>query len=187
MQLERKLGFWHVFCIAAGAMISSGLFILPSLAFREAGPAMVVAYSLAALMAIPAALSKAELATAMPQSGGSYFFIERSMGALPGTLAGLANWLSISLKSAFALVGIGAFAILLWPEMGPGGLKTVAVGCCVFFAVLNVISVEHAGRAQIIMVGVLLAILLVFVGRGGPEVKHAALAGFMDKGMLAVF
>ena len=187
MALERKLGFWGVFCIAAGAMISSGLFILPAIAFREAGPAMVVAYALASLMAIPATLSKAELATAMPRSGGSYFFIERSMGALPGTLAGLAAWLSISLKSAFALVGIGAFAVLVWPEMGPVGMKAVAVGCCVFFTGLNCLSVKHTGRFQIVMVGALLLILAFFVGHGIPEVQLQSLGGFMDKGMLAVF
>ena len=116
MALKRKLGFWDVFCIAAGAMISSGLFVLPGQAFRQCGPAVVLAYALAALMVVPALLSKAELATAMPRSGGSYFFVERSMGALPGTLAGLANWLSIALKSAFAMIGIGAFARLIWPD-----------------------------------------------------------------------
>ncbi|MCK4626693.1 MAG: amino acid permease, partial [Phycisphaerae bacterium] len=68
-QLERKFGFWGVFCIAAGAMISSGLFVLPGLAFAKAGPAMILAYALAGVMVIPAMLSKAELATAMPKSG----------------------------------------------------------------------------------------------------------------------
>ena len=185
--MKRKLGFWGVFCIAAGAMISSGLFVLPGLVFAGAGPAMVLAYGLAAMMAIPAALSKAELATAMPRSGGSYFFIERSMGALPGTLAGLAGWLSISLKSAFALVGIGAFARLLWPSMEPWGIKAVAIGCCIVFAALNCLSVKQTGRFQVVMVVILLGILALFVGRGLPEVRHESLAGFMDKGMLAVF
>ena len=81
MSLARKLGFWDIFCIATGAMISSGLFILPGQAFKISGPGVVLAYALAALMVIPAMLSKAELATAMPKSGGDYFFIERSMGA----------------------------------------------------------------------------------------------------------
>ena len=90
MSLPRRLGFWSVFCIASGAMISSGLFILPGQAFTVCGPAVVLAYAMAALMVIPALLSKAELATAMPKSGGSYFFVERSMGALSGTVAGLA-------------------------------------------------------------------------------------------------
>ncbi len=92
MKLHRELGFWDVFCIASGAMISSGLFILPGLAYAKAGPAMIIAYALAGLMVIPAMLSKAELATAMPKAGGSYFFVERSLRTWAGTLVGLANW-----------------------------------------------------------------------------------------------
>ncbi|KKL17388.1 hypothetical protein LCGC14_2486070 [marine sediment metagenome] len=95
MKLRRTLGFWALFCVASGAMISSGLFVLPGQAFAFVGPAAVLAYALAALMVVPAMLSKAELASAMPKSGGSYFYVQRSMGALPGTLAGLSGWLSM--------------------------------------------------------------------------------------------
>ncbi len=170
-------------------MISSGLFVLPGLAFAKAGPAMVLAYALAGVMVIPAMLSKAELATAMPKSGGSYFFIERSMGPLPGTLAGLANWFSIALKTAFALIGIGAFARLVLPggQIGEWPIKGVAIAACVFFTVLNIISVKGVGRLQIIMVAILLGILSVFVVAGMPAAKHPHFANFMDKGWGEVF
>jgi len=190
VKLQRALGFWQVFCIAAGAMISSGLFILPGLAFAQAGPAVVISYALAGVMVIPAMLSKAELVSAMPKSGGSYFFIARSMGPLPGTLAGLANWFSIALKSAFALVGIGALARLMAPNISAASLdwtiKLVAIACCVFFMGLNILSVKLAGWFQIVMVAVLLAVLTVFVFLGLPAVRHGHLAGFMDKGFGAV-
>lgn len=180
-KLARTLGFWDVFCIASGSMISSGLFVLPGLAFKQAGPAMVLSYAIAAILVIPAAMSKAELASAMPKSGGSYFFVERSMGALPGTLAGLANWFSISLKSAFALIGIGAFAQLLWPGVEMWAIKAVAIGCCVVFAALNIFSVKHTGRLQIVLVGVLGVILAIFIVSGIGQVKHASFANFMPQ------
>jgi len=85
-------------------MISSGLFILPGIAFAIAGPAVALSYAIAGILMIPTMLSKVELGTAMPKSGGSYFFIERSLGPLVGTVAGLANWISIALKTSFALV-----------------------------------------------------------------------------------
>ena len=56
-------------------MISSGLFVLPGIAFAKAGPAVIISYGLASLIVIPAFLSKAELSTAMPKAGGTYFFI----------------------------------------------------------------------------------------------------------------
>ena len=190
MELKRKLGFWDVFCIAAGAMISSGLFILPGLAFQKTGPAVVFAYAIAGLMMIPALLSKCELATAMPKSGGTYFFIERSMGALPGMLAGLASWLGLALKSAFAMVGIGAFARLLWGEAAGAEwvVKTVATGCCIVFILLNTFSVKLTGRFQIVMVAFLLGALVVFVVAGIPNVQqHPNFDNLFDRGFGGVF
>lgn len=194
MSLKRKLGFWDVFCIAAGAMISSGLFILPGQAFVVAGPGVVLAYAMAAVMMIPALLSKCELATAMPQSGGSYFFIERSLGTFFGTFAGFSQWLSLSLKSAFAMVGIGAFAQLVWPSADltqfqwEWVIKGVAIVCCVIFGIMNCLSVKMVGRAQIIMVVGLLAVLFAFVVVGTPSVKqHPNFNNFFQKGFPAIF
>jgi APA family basic amino acid/polyamine antiporter len=60
-------------------------------------------------MVFPTLFSKAELATAMPKAGGTYFFVQRSLGPLVGSFAGFAGWFSISFKGAFALMGMGAF------------------------------------------------------------------------------
>ena len=189
MALARKLGFWDVFCIATGAMISSGLFILPGQAFQECGPAVVIAYAIAGLMMIPALLSKCELATAMPRSGGTYFFIERSMGALPGTLAGLAAWLGLALKSAFAMVGIGAFASLIWGGAASSEwiIKAVAACCCVVFILLNVFSVKATGRSQVVMVIGLLGALAAFVIAGAPHMQqHPNFDNLLGKGFGSV-
>ena len=189
MELKRKLGFWDIFCIGAGAMISSGLFILPSHAFQASGPAVVLAYAVASLMMIPAMLSQCELATAMPRSGGTYFFIERSMGALPGMLAGLANWFGLALKSAFAMVGIGAFAQLIWGDAAGSEwlIKSIAAGCCLLFVLMNTFSVKLTGRAQIVMVIALLAALAVFVVVGIPNMQqHPNFDNLLDKGFGSV-
>jgi len=171
--LKRQLGLGGVFSIAAGAMISSGLFVLPGIAFKYAGPAMILSYALAAVMVVPTLLAMAELATAMPKSGGSYFFIERSMGSLTGTIAGLTNWVAIALKAAFALVGIGILGRLVFPEMGIWGVKFIAVAWCVFFAFLNAVSVKKTGRLQVVLVFALLGVLGVYVAFGLPRVEAA--------------
>ncbi len=107
-------------------MISSGLFVLPAVIFLKAGPAILAAYFLASLFTLPALFSKAELATALPRSGGDYFFIDRSFGSLFGTFTGFAAWFSLSLKSAFALVGIGIFLFPLFPSAGANTVKIIA-------------------------------------------------------------
>ena len=151
---KRDLGLLEVFSIASGAMISSGLFILPSIGFSKAGPAVIFSYILASLLVIPAMLSKAELATAMPKAGGTYFFIERSMGPMMGTIGGIAAWFSLAFKSAFALLGIGIFAVLLNPYFEELQIKMIAVFFCLVFALINIYSVKETGKTQIILVPV---------------------------------
>jgi amino acid transporter len=150
-KLIRHLGGIDVFCIAAGAMISSGLFVLPTLVYAKVGPAVILVYILAGIIILPALFAKAELATAMPIAGGGYFFIERSMGSGAGTIGGFASWFSISLKSAFALVGIGVFATLINPNVTDWQIKFIAIGFCVFFTILNLISVKLTGRFQVFL------------------------------------
>ena len=124
--LERKLGLFSVVIISLSAMLGSGLFVLPALAMLELGggsnPAggVWLAYLLAALVVLPGAISKSELATAMPSSGGSYVYIERTFGPLIGTISGLGLWANFMLKSAFALIGFKAY---LWVLEDIFGMK----------------------------------------------------------------
>ena len=187
MGLKKDLNLLHVFSIGTGAMISSGLFVLPGLAFAMAGPAMILAYLLAAILIIPSMLAKAELSTAMPKAGGTYFFIERSLGSALGTFGGFANWFSLSLKSAFALVGIGAFATLLMPHVTQMQIKLIAVTACVLFTLFNLLSVKLTGRIQIILVITLIAIIVLYIGRGFVSTHPDRYVPFMPNGLWSVF
>lgn len=187
MALKRELSLIDIFSIAAGAMISSGLFILPGLAYAKTGPAVVLSYLLAGILVIPAMLAKAELATAMPKAGGVYFFIERSMGAAPGTLGGIASWFSLSFKSAFALIGIGIFAVLFNPNITTGQIKLIAVVCCLFFVIINLIGVKLAGRFQVGMVLFLIGMLVLYIVRGSFSLQAQRFIPFMPFGIGSVF
>lgn len=185
--LKKELGLLSVFSIAAGAMISSGLFILPGLAYFKLGPAIILAYLLAGILVLPSMFSKAELATAMPKSGGTYFFINRSMGGGFGTIAGISAWFSIAFKSAFALVGIGAFASIIYPEITIFQIKLIAVVFCVIFTIINLRSTKHAGRLQVFMVMGLLALLLYYVVKGIPHVDNRHFDVFMKGDLKTLF
>jgi amino acid transporter/mannitol/fructose-specific phosphotransferase system IIA component (Ntr-type) len=190
-KLKKQLGLLDVFSVAAGAMISSGLFVLPAIAFAKAGPAVIISYLLASILIIPSILSKAELATAMPRAGGTYFYVERSMGSLWGLFSGMAAWFSLALKSAFAVVGMAVFVevvlqIVFGIQLSDWHHKAIAVLCCLAFTALNIISVKQTGRFQVLLVTVLLAILAVFVALGSRAAEPVRYSGFMAKGWGAV-
>ncbi|UCD19234.1 MAG: amino acid permease [candidate division WOR-3 bacterium] len=182
MALKKELGLFEVFSIAAGAMISSGLFVLPGIAFAKAGPAMILSYVIAGVLVLPALLSKAELVTAMPKAGGDYFYITRSLGIAPGTVAGMASWLSLSLKTAFALMGMGIFAILINPGLSIPEIKAIAVVLCLIFMIINLLGIKEAGITQILLVMVLIAILGLYVIKGFTSVDPSRLDDFMPHG-----
>ena len=69
-RLRKQLALFDVYVISLGAMISSGFFLLPGLAASYTGSSVVLAYFLSGLLILPAMLSNAELATAMPRAGG---------------------------------------------------------------------------------------------------------------------
>ena len=164
-------------------MISSGLFVLPGLAHAKAGPAIIVSYLLAAVLALTGLLSTAELATAMPRAGSDYFFITRSIGAAAGTVAGLFNWVSFSLKAAFALVGMAAFVRLLLPI----DMRITGVTLGVAFVALNLVGVKEAARVQVALVVGLFALMLLYVIRGLPVVDVKHYSPWAPQGAAAVF
>lgn len=173
MSLKKELGFLDVFCIAAGAMVSSGLFVLPGILYASVGPGMYVCYLLATVMLLPGLLSKAELATALPKAGGDYFFIDRSLGPTFGMIGGLAAWASLSLKTGFALLGLGVCAKMLWPELSLLEVRLIALGFCGVFTAINLWGAKHASRFQVVLVAVLLMLLGAYVGLGLGRVESA--------------
>jgi len=160
--LSRDLKLIDVYAISTGAMFSSGLFLLPGIAFAQSGSWVILAYFVSALMAVPAMLSKAELSAAMPKAGGTYFFLDRSMGPLVGTVGGLGTWIAMGLKSAFALIGMGAYLAILFDL----DITRVAIALTVVFTAINVFGASETARLQRWLVYALVSILAVFVVAG---------------------
>lgn len=157
--LERRLGLFSVITISISSMLGSGIFVLPGIGFNITGPSLFLAFLLSAITILPAAMSKAELATAMPSSGGTYIYIERTFGPLAGTVAGLGLYLSILLKASFALIGLGTyFAVFSTLPL----LPTILV-FLFFIVVLNIFGVGKVSSFLTIILILSIASLSVIV------------------------
>lgn len=178
--LKKELSMLGVFAIATGTTLSGGFFLLPGIAASEVGPAVVVSYLLAAIPMFPAMFSIIELGTAMPRAGGIYYFLDRTLGPLFGTIGGIGTWLALILKVSFALVGIGIYLALFFP-----GIEIVpfAVLIAVALGVLNFFGSKKSGNFQIVLVVGLLSILAIFIFGGMPEINYSHFDGLFDSGM----
>ncbi len=189
-KLSRELGLFDIVAISTGAMISSGFFLLPGIAASYTGPSVYLAYLFAALLMLPPMFSMAELATATPRAGGAYFFIDRSLGPMFGTIGGLGNYLALIMKTSFALVGIGAYAVLFF-EL-PVKLTAIIFGLA--FMAVNILGAKKGSQLQKVIVFVMIIILLYFIAEGLREVFFSQEASayrlnfrpFMPKGIEAL-
>lgn len=177
--LKKELGLLSVYALATGATLSSGFFILPGIAFHAAGPAVIISYVLAVIPLVPAMFSIAELGTAMPRAGGAYYFLDRTLGPLMGTIGGFGTWLALTFKTAFALIGMGAYVNLYLPKFE---IIPAAAVFAVLFALSNLWGARKTGGVQIALVAGLLVILLVFLARGLFHVNPAHFSGFFESG-----
>ena len=153
--LERKLGVVSVIIISLSAMLGSGFFVLPALVMLDLGGGTApvagiwLAYLLAALAILPAALSKSELSTAMPSSGGSYVYIERTFGPLIGTISGIGLWGASVLKSAFALIGFKAYLWVLEELLNITiNIEIAALILLVLIVIINILGVSRIKKVQ---------------------------------------
>ncbi|MHC4830022.1 MAG: amino acid permease [Planctomycetota bacterium] len=175
-QLGRKLGLGDVFAIASGAMLS-GFFLLPGIAAGMTGNSVVLAYLLSSVMIVPAMLSVAELSTAMPKSGGAYYFIDRALGPLTGTVGGVGTWLTLVLKSAFGALGIGIYVAALVPG---APVLVIAVGSTVLFALINVVGAKETSGMQRALVAIIMLVLTIFVAHGLWDLAGGRLTGHSE-------
>ena len=180
-KLKRSLSLPYVIAISIGGMLGSGIFVLPGFAASLTGSSVWLAYLIAALCILPAALSKSELATAMPSSGGTYVYIERAFGPMFGTISGIGLWLSLLLKSSFALIGLGAYLAVLI-NLDDNLTKLVALGFLCFIMFLNVFGIKKVGKVQIVIVSISLICLVSIFLIGFPLVNPDYLTPFLSNG-----
>ncbi len=187
--LKRDLGLPATTAIAVGSMVGSGIFILPGVAYMTIGeegvghPSVVMAFLVSGILVLPAALSASEMATAMPEDGGSYVYVERGMGPLLGTIAGIGNWFMLSFKGALALIGGMPYVVYVLPAineidiLGLDPVVVLALVLALLFIVINMVSTSSTGTLQFFIVGVMVVTMAWFVVDGYVSINPELVAG----------
>jgi amino acid transporter/nucleotide-binding universal stress UspA family protein len=182
-ELAKDLGPLAALTIGVGTMIGAGIFVLPGTAITDAGWWAVFSFVLGGGIALLTALSASELGTAMPRSGGAYFYVNKALGPLFGSIAGWANWMGLAFASAFYMVGFGRYIqnivgvgdlIVLGPLAVPS-IKVIAVVGATLFTVVNYVGAKETGKLQNVIVVILVVILAVFTVVGSFRADTANL------------
>ncbi|WP_440764819.1 amino acid permease [Natronorubrum sp. DTA7] len=182
-ELAKDLGLVSALAIGIGTMVGAGIFVLPGIAAREAGPIVVLSFLIGGSIAMINALSVSELGTAMPKAGGAYYYINRALGPLFGSISGMGDWMGLAFASAFYCIGFGGYlatlldgvvlsvpvageiALLPTIVLGPLVLSDIQIGALiagVAFVGVNYAGAKETGGIQTAIVTLLLGILTIF-------------------------
>ena len=179
-ELAKDLGLVSAMTIGIGTMIGAGIFVLPGVAANEAGPVVVVSFVVGGLIAMINAFSVSELGTAMPKAGGGYYYINKALGPMFGSVAGMGDWMGLAFASAFYCIGFGQYLVEFVGLPGFLFLNQIQVGALLaglVFVGVNYIGAKETGGVQTVIVFILLSILTVFAIAGFTTFDYGTLVG----------
>jgi basic amino acid/polyamine antiporter, APA family len=145
-RLPRHLGLWSAVAVLVGSTIGSGIFRVPATVaqrLQEPGP-VFLAWVLGGLITLFGALTLAELAGALPRSGGVFAYILEAFGPLPAFLFGWSELMVIRASALGAIATIFAEYLGYFVPLTPSEVRLVAAAAVVLVGSLNYIGVSRA-------------------------------------------
>lgn len=202
--LKKTLGALDLTFMGVGAIIGTGIFVLTGTGAVQAGPALMVAFVVAAIACGFAALAYAEFASTIPVAGSIYTYSYATLGELAAWVIGWDLMLEYGLATSAVSVGWSGYAQSLLSGFGinlptiltaaPGAIPgSVTLFNLPAFLVMMVITallsrgIRESARINNIMVAIKVAVVLLVIGVGVFHVKPANWHPFMPNGWSGVF
>ncbi|TFV67039.1 UNVERIFIED_ORG: amino acid permease [Bacillus sp. AZ43] len=187
-RLRRHLTARHLVGFGIGIVIGTGIFTLTGIQARDAaGPAVVVSFAIAGVVALLAALCYAELAASVPTAGSAYSYAYATVGELIAWIIGWDLFLEFALGAAVVARGWSGYVgnLLDLPESMFGEESTVNLGAALIVVVLTVVAalgIRESARVTNVLVVVKVAVCVFVVVAGVWFVRGANLTPFVPAG-----
>ncbi len=173
-QLERVVGVPGAVLMGLGSILGTGIFVSIGIAAGVAGPWVLPAVGLAAVVALLNGLSSAQLAAAHPVSGGSYEYGYRYLNRGFGLVAGWTFLAAKSASAATAALGFAGYALSA-AGGGNGGARTgLALAGVTVLTLVVADGMRRSSRTNAVIVAITLAALAAFVVAGLPHAGGGA-------------
>jgi APA family basic amino acid/polyamine antiporter len=185
--LLRVLGVLFGATIIVGNTIAAGILRTPGdVAAQLPSPGWFLGVWIAGgVYALCGAMAMAELAAALPQSGGQYVYARRALGEYAGFVIGWTDWLSSSASIAAVAIALGELVGLLWAPAASAGMA-VAIGAVLLLTMLHWVGVRTGDVATqlwgVVKVGALFAVAVACL-LAPPAVASTAQAPVMPGGL----
>ncbi|MGO0062076.1 APC family permease [Brevibacillus fluminis] len=185
VSLQKTLSLPQIVSLYIGAVIGSGILLIPGLAAEMAGPASIVAWVVMSLLVIPMAVTMGLLSASHPSAGGVSHFVRLAYGDRFGNLVGWFFLLSVPIGAPIlAVTGARYIAVLFQLS----DLQVYGIAALILLAVLvmNWVGLHVAGKIQTIVVALILAILILAIIAALPHASAANFTPFAPNGWFSV-
>ncbi|MDR0297528.1 MAG: amino acid permease [Streptococcaceae bacterium] len=169
-ELKRSLGFFPVLAMVMGTVIGAGVFFKAGTISSMTGNAglQLLVWTLGGLLSIAGGLTAAELAAAIPETGGLIRYIERGFGKAWGFVTGWAQTLINYPAQIAALATVFAvqFLNLFGMKQTTGAIVIIGILAALSVTLLNFISAKVAGTVQSVTLVIKLIpiVLIILIG-----------------------
>lgn len=154
--------------IGVGGMIGAGIFSILGVVAMAAGSAMWISFLIGGLIALSCTYSYAKLGAKFPSAGGAVQFLVEGWGT--GTISGGINlfmWIGYIISIALYAQGFAAYCMTFFTATPTPLLsKSIAASIVIFFTAINMLGAGSVGKAEVFIVGIKLAILILFAATG---------------------
>ncbi|MBA4495731.1 APC family permease [Paenactinomyces guangxiensis] len=184
-ELERTIRLPQAVALYIGAVMGSGILLVPGMSAEMAGPASLLAWGAMVIWMLPMALVMGWLAAAYPHAGGVAHYVSRAFGEKAGVYAGWFFLMSVVIGAPVAaLTGAGYLSAAL----GWGNFEVIILGTAILLIGLtvNYRGMKLSGRIQVtIIVGIVAVLLLAIIG-SVPHIESRNFTPFMPAGWISV-
>ena len=183
--LHRVITLRHAVALYVSSLLGSGIFIIPGLAARIAGPASILSWIILSVASYPFAYTFAKLSARRPESGGIYVFAREGLGVGAGAATA---WLFLAwavLGAPAATVAAASYLTFVLP-LSRLHVFLVAAGILIAAFVVNYLGIRFTGRVQLATVAAILAALTIAVLASVPRVSPANYTPFLPGGVTSI-
>ena len=172
-----SIGIWSAVAIGVGGMIGAGIFSILGIATKITGNLVYISFIIGGIIALLSTYSYAKLGTKYPSAGGSVEFLLRGFG--DGILSGGFNfllWFGYIFALGVYAEAFGSYAATFLPQdQSVLSVNILAILIILIFTSINFLGPKAVGRSETLIVGIKVAILLVFIFAGLFFIKPSLL------------
>jgi APA family basic amino acid/polyamine antiporter len=179
-RMPRSVSLMQAVAVSVGITIGSGIFRVPAIVAAQLhSPGMILTcWVLGGIVALCGALTIAELAGALPRSGGIFAYLLESYGPLPAFLFGWTELIVIRAAALGAIATIFSEYLGYFVPLAPAQVRDTAALAIVLVGTINYLGVQRAARllgaATAVKYAVLLALGLLAFTASGASAEHVA-------------